>query len=126
MNAPTNARPDRIVVVDDDARIRDLLRRYLTQEGFDVLLAEVPEAEDAKRVEVAAFCWGIMGQADFTRSDAVISLGGGAATSLSNSSLRDRRKAHHDPVFGSCIMIVGKQSCELQHDVPLSRRIQSL
>ena len=32
MNAPTNARPDRIVVVDDDARIRDLLRRYLTQE----------------------------------------------------------------------------------------------
>ena len=34
------ARPDRIVVVDDDARIRDLLRRYLTQEGFEVLLAE--------------------------------------------------------------------------------------
>ena len=33
-------RRDRIVVVDDDARIRDLLRRYLTQEGFDVLLAE--------------------------------------------------------------------------------------
>jgi len=44
---------------------------------IDVLLAEVPDAEDAKRVEVAAFCWGIMGQADFTRSDAVISLGGG-------------------------------------------------
>ena len=40
MTAPANARPDRIVVVDDDARIRDLLRRYLTQEGFDVLLAE--------------------------------------------------------------------------------------
>jgi two-component system phosphate regulon response regulator OmpR len=28
------------MVVDDDTRIRDLLRRYLTQEGFDVLLAE--------------------------------------------------------------------------------------
>ena len=40
MNAPSNTRPDRIVVVDDDARIRDLLRRYLTQEGFEVLLAE--------------------------------------------------------------------------------------
>ena len=40
LNAPTNIRPDRIVVVDDDARIRDLLRRYLTQEGFEVLLAE--------------------------------------------------------------------------------------
>ena len=33
-------RPDRIVVVDDDARIRDLLNRYLTQEGFDVWVAE--------------------------------------------------------------------------------------
>ena len=40
MTPPVNARPDRIVVVDDDARIRDLLRRYLSQEGFDVLLAE--------------------------------------------------------------------------------------
>jgi len=34
------SRSDKIVVVDDDARIRDLLRRYLTQEGFEVLLAE--------------------------------------------------------------------------------------
>jgi two-component system phosphate regulon response regulator OmpR len=33
-------RNDKIVVVDDDARIRDLLRRYLTQEGFDVVQAE--------------------------------------------------------------------------------------
>ena len=29
-----------MIVVDDDARIRDLLRRYLTQEGFEVVLAE--------------------------------------------------------------------------------------
>ena len=36
-------RPDKILVVDDDARIRDLLRRYLTQEGF-----EVAQAEDGK------------------------------------------------------------------------------
>jgi two-component system phosphate regulon response regulator OmpR len=37
---PNSNRPNKILVVDDDARIRDLLRRYLTQEGFDVLLAE--------------------------------------------------------------------------------------
>jgi two-component system phosphate regulon response regulator OmpR len=35
-----NGRLDKIVIVDDDARIRDLLRRFLTQEGYDVLLAE--------------------------------------------------------------------------------------
>jgi two-component system phosphate regulon response regulator OmpR len=39
MNTPTS-RLDKIVVVDDDARIRDLLRRFLSQEGFDVLMAE--------------------------------------------------------------------------------------
>ena len=44
MNTAVNQRPDRIVVVDDDARIRDLLRRYLTQEGFEVLLAEDAKA----------------------------------------------------------------------------------
>ena len=40
MSAIPGTRQDRIVVLDDDARIRDLLRRYLSQEGFDVLLAE--------------------------------------------------------------------------------------
>jgi two-component system, OmpR family, phosphate regulon response regulator OmpR len=36
----TSNRVDKILIVDDDARIRDLLRRYLTQEGFEVFLAE--------------------------------------------------------------------------------------
>ena len=35
-----STRLDKILIVDDDARIRDLLRRYLTQEGFEVFLAE--------------------------------------------------------------------------------------
>jgi 3-dehydroquinate synthase len=57
--------------------IRDRLRG-----DVEVLLAEVPDAEEAKRVEVAAFCWQVLGQSDFTRSDAVIGLGGGAVTDL--------------------------------------------
>jgi len=56
--------------------------RDLLSERYEVLLAEVPDAEDAKRVEVAAFCWGIMGQTDFTRTDAVVGFGGGATTDL--------------------------------------------
>jgi two-component system phosphate regulon response regulator OmpR len=45
MSSPaSNQRPDRVLVVDDDARIRDLLRRYLSQEGFEVLLAEDAKA----------------------------------------------------------------------------------
>ena len=38
-------RADKILIVDDDARIRDLLKRYLVQEGFEVL-----QAEDGKSV----------------------------------------------------------------------------
>ena len=38
--ANNSNRTDKILVVDDDARIRDLLRRYLTQEGFEVMVAE--------------------------------------------------------------------------------------
>jgi 3-dehydroquinate synthase len=60
----------------------DALRETLVAEGFEVLLAGVPNSEDAKRVEVAAFCWGILGQADFTRSDAIIGFGGGSTTDL--------------------------------------------
>ncbi|MCA0217796.1 MAG: 3-dehydroquinate synthase [Actinobacteria bacterium] len=56
--------------------------RESLMDRYEVLLAEVPDAEDAKRVEVAAFCWQIMGQTDFTRTDAVVGLGGGATTDL--------------------------------------------
>ena len=51
-------------------------------ERYQVLLAEIPDGEGAKRVEVAAFCWQILGQSDFTRSDAVIGLGGGSTTDV--------------------------------------------
>jgi 3-dehydroquinate synthase len=51
-------------------------------EDYEVLLAEIPDGDAAKRVEVAAFCWQILGTAGFTRSDAVIGFGGGAATDL--------------------------------------------
>ena len=45
MNQATNtSRPDKILILDDDARIRDLLRRYLAQEGFEVILAEDSKA----------------------------------------------------------------------------------
>ena len=63
------------------ARANDL-RAVLVEAGLDALIAEVPDAEAAKRVEVAAFCWQVMGQADFTRTDAVMGLGGGAVTDL--------------------------------------------
>ena len=46
MSPQPAGRPLRLLVVDDDARIRDLLRRYLGQEGFEVLVAEDGRAMD--------------------------------------------------------------------------------
>ena len=44
--AQPGTRPDKILVVDDDERIRDLLRRYLTQQGFVAIVADGGPAMD--------------------------------------------------------------------------------
>ena len=64
------------------ATYAESMRTQLQSHYDQVLVAEVPDAEAAKRVEVAAFCWQVLGQADFTRTDAIIGLGGGAVTDL--------------------------------------------
>ncbi len=60
----------------------EALRESLVASGYEAIVAGVPDSEDAKRVEVAAFLWGILGQSDFTRSDAIIGFGGGSTTDL--------------------------------------------
>ena len=64
------------------AATADVLADNLKSAGIQTYMAEVPAVEDAKRVEVAAFCWQIMGQGEFNRNDAVIGLGGGSTTDL--------------------------------------------
>lgn len=71
-----------IVHTGSVGRIAEDLREFLSSTYSQVLLAEIPDAEPAKRVEVAGFCWQILGQSDFTRTDAIIGIGGGAATDL--------------------------------------------
>jgi 3-dehydroquinate synthase len=58
-------------------RVRDLLAL-----SYDVLELPVPPGERAKTAEVAAGCWEALGAAGFTRSDAVVAVGGGATTDL--------------------------------------------
>lgn len=54
----------------------------LAAEGFAPQLMEVPDGEDAKKLDVAGSCWELLGQAGFTRTDAIVGLGGGATTDL--------------------------------------------
>ncbi|HVL62240.1 MAG TPA: 3-dehydroquinate synthase family protein, partial [Microbacterium sp.] len=80
---PASARKVLIVHPPTLAAQAATLRQFLLADGTrEVLIAEVPDAEQGKRVEVAAFCWQILGQADFTRTDAIVGFGGGAVTDL--------------------------------------------
>jgi 3-dehydroquinate synthase len=56
--------------------------RRLEDAGLIVREAPVPDAEPAKTAEVAADLWGVLGQHAFTRSDAVVAVGGGTVTDL--------------------------------------------
>jgi 3-dehydroquinate synthase len=58
------------------------LRADLKHDGYDPHLIEVPDGEDAKKLDVAGSCWDTLGQLGFTRSDAIVGLGGGATTDL--------------------------------------------
>lgn len=60
----------------------EAVRDDLRAGGFEAHSLEIPDAEDGKTLEVAGFCWDVLGQAGFTRTDAIVGLGGGAVTDL--------------------------------------------
>ena len=60
----------------------DAVRADLEGNGHEVHAVEVPDGESQKDLKVAAYCWDVLGQVGFTRSDAVVSVGGGATTDL--------------------------------------------
>lgn len=65
---------------------------------YDVLALAVPDGEQAKSASVVNECWEALGEAGFTRSDAVVTFGGGATTDLGGfvaaSWLRGVRVVH--------------------------------
>ena len=60
----------------------DTVRDELAAAGLTALTAEIPDAEEGKHIQVASFCWQVLGQNDFTRSDAIVAVGGGAVTDV--------------------------------------------
>lgn len=59
----------------------EMLHKRLKQH-VQVFLQEVPDAEAGKTVQVAQQCWQTLGLNDFTRTDVVFGIGGGAVTDL--------------------------------------------
>ena len=52
------------------------------RQGYSAFIVEVPDAEEAKSAQVASSLWGLLGRSGFTRSDAIVGIGGGTVTDL--------------------------------------------
>jgi len=64
------------------AGLGERVRSALESAGFQAQALQIPDGEAAKDVSVAAHCWQSLGQWGFTRSDAVVTVGGGATTDM--------------------------------------------
>ena len=81
---PLLAGAQRVAVVHPPTMLAtaEAVREDLGAHGFEAHLIEIPDGEDAKSLAVAGFCFDVLGQIGFTRSDAIVGLGGGATTDL--------------------------------------------
>ncbi|NMD57241.1 MULTISPECIES: 3-dehydroquinate synthase [Tsukamurella] len=64
------------------AETAEALRQALADKGIDAHRVELPDAEAGKDLQVAGFCWEVLGRIGLSRQDVIYSLGGGAATDV--------------------------------------------
>jgi 3-dehydroquinate synthase len=76
-------RPARVAVIHPAAlrTSAEAVAEYL-RGSYEAITLEVPDAEDAKTAAVLEFCWTALGRSGFTRTDAIVTIGGGATTDL--------------------------------------------
>ncbi|WP_300765617.1 bifunctional shikimate kinase/3-dehydroquinate synthase, partial [uncultured Bifidobacterium sp.] len=74
----------RVAVIHTESvrRYSDRVRTMLRQSGHEVVEIVIPDAEAGKTVRVADGVWSRLAEEGFTRSDAIVGIGGGAATDL--------------------------------------------
>ncbi len=64
------------------AATAEAIRSHLADNGVDAHRVELPDAEAGKDLAVVAFLWEVLGRIGIGRTDAIVSLGGGAATDV--------------------------------------------
>ncbi|WP_406425974.1 3-dehydroquinate synthase [Streptomyces sp. NBC_01589] len=77
-------RAQRVAVLHPEALAEtgEAVRQDLADQGYEAIAIQLPNAEEAKTVEVAAYCWKALGQTGFTRTDVIVGVGGGATTDV--------------------------------------------
>ena len=99
----------------------DSVREDLLGHGFAAHTVEVPDGEYAKTLRVAGYCWDVLGRIGFTRSDAIVGLGGGATTDLAGwvaaSWLRGVRVVHVPTTLAGMVdaAVGGKTGINSEH-----------
>ncbi len=64
------------------AETAEAIRSHLAGKGVDAHRIEIPDAEAGKDLPVVGFIWEVLGRIGIGRKDALVSLGGGAATDV--------------------------------------------
>jgi 3-dehydroquinate synthase len=64
------------------AQTAEAIRKTLADKGTDAHRIEIPDAEAGKDLPVLGFIWEVLGRIGVGRKDAIVSLGGGAATDV--------------------------------------------
>ncbi|MEV4879162.1 3-dehydroquinate synthase [Streptomyces cyaneofuscatus] len=77
-------RARRVAVLHPEAldETGEAVRQDLADQGYEAIAIQLPNAEEAKTVEVAAYCWKALGQTGFTRTDVIVGIGGGSTTDV--------------------------------------------
>jgi 3-dehydroquinate synthase len=60
----------------------EVIRKRLSDSGIDAHRVEIPDAEAGKELPVVGYIWDVLGRIGIGRQDALVSLGGGAATDV--------------------------------------------
>ena len=78
------AEPVRVALIHTTTvqRHSDKARAILRRAGYEVSDIIIPDAEAGKTIQVASSLWDRLGEEGYTRSDAIVGLGGGACTDL--------------------------------------------
>ena len=64
------------------AQTAEAIRNRLSENGVDAHRIEIPDAEAGKDLPVVGYIWEVLGRIGSGRRDAIVSLGGGAATDV--------------------------------------------
>ncbi|GJF08786.1 3-dehydroquinate synthase [Mycolicibacterium cyprinidarum] len=74
----------RVAIVHQPVLVQtaEVIRNHLSGKGIDAHRIEIPDAEAGKELPVVGFAWEVLGRIGIGRKDAIVSLGGGAATDV--------------------------------------------